>query len=244
MNAGAARPAPAREAWERRTAVPLVVVGVAFIVAYSVFVLAPELPLAVHSVLLLFLLVVWAVFFVDIVVRIALTPRGGRWRFAVTHPVDLLSALIPLFRAFRVLTPLDQIPYLRERTGNAVRVKFVVFALGYTVLFVFFVSLATLQAEREAPGASITSFGDAVWWAAVTIATVGYGDISPVTVLGRAYAVLLMVGGVAIIGVASATVVSLLNERIGALRHQGPGGREASPAERGDAPGGEGHGER
>lgn len=134
MNAGAARPAPAREAWERRTAVPLVVVGVAFIVAYSVFVLAPELPLAAHSVLLLFLLVVWAVFFVDIVVRIALTPRGGRWRFAVTHPVDLLSALIPLFRAFRVLT--------------------------------------------------------------------------------------------------------------GALRHQGPGGREASPPERGDAPGGEGHGER
>ena len=51
---------------------------------------------------------------------------------------------------------------------------------------------------RRARGANIENFGDAVWWAFVTITTVGYGDFYPVTVGGRFAAVLLMCGGVAV----------------------------------------------
>ena len=86
--------------------------------------------------------------------------------------------------------------------------------------WVFFLALATLQAERGAPGANIDTFGDAIWWAIVTIATVGYGDLYPVTPAGRFYAVLLMAGGIAIVGTASATIISYLNERVAGLRHQ------------------------
>jgi voltage-gated potassium channel len=84
-----------------------------------------------------------------------------------------------------------------------------------------FLALATLEAERYAPGANIVTFGDAIWWALVTIATVGYGDTYPVTALGRFYAVLLMAGGVAIVGTASATIISFLNERVAGLRRHG-----------------------
>ena len=42
-----------------------------------------------------------------------------------------------------------------------------------------------LEAERSAPEASITTFGEAVWWTITTISTVGYGDRYPVTVEGR-----------------------------------------------------------
>ena len=109
----------------------------------------------------------------------------------------------------------------------------------------FFLALATLQAERDAPGANIVTFGDAIWWAIVTIATVGYGDLYPVTPLGRFYAVLLMAGGIAIVGTASATIISYLNERVAGLRHRATGrharGAAVALDGRGARPVGHGH---
>jgi voltage-gated potassium channel len=60
---------------------------------------------------------------------------------------------------------------------------------------------------------SIDSFGDALWWATVTATTVGYGDVSPVTLEGRVIAVLLMVTGIGFIGVFTATVASFFIEQ-------------------------------
>ena len=52
--------------------------------------------------------------------------------------------------------------------------------------------------EHGHPGANITNLGDALWWAVVTIATVGYGDYYPVTAVGRVIAVFIMLGGIGI----------------------------------------------
>lgn len=227
MAAGAALAAPRREAWERVTTVPLVVLGVVFIVAYTVYVLAPWIPRGPGSVLFLALIVAWLVFVTDVIVRISLTPRGGRWRFVRTHPIDVLSAIIPVFRAFRVLTLLREVPYLQRRNGAAVRANIIIYGLTYAVVFVYFVSLATLQAERDAPGATITTFGDSVWWAIVTLATVGYGDMYPITTEGRLYAVFLMAGGVVIVGTASATVISYIGDRVSQVRRERTGGTGA-----------------
>ncbi|WP_136708656.1 potassium channel family protein [Agromyces sp. H66] len=209
-----------RTHWEQRTATLLVVLGGVFIVAYSVVVLWPDAPPAVRALLIVLLGMVWVVFIAEVVARIVLTPRGQRWAFVLRHPVDVLSAVLPLFRALRVVSMLGEVPYLKRRSGTAVRTRIVVFALSYALMFVYFIALATLAAERDAPGATITSFGSAVWWAVVTIATVGYGDTYPITVPGRIYAVMLMVGGVAIVGTASATIISLINERIGQVRQR------------------------
>jgi Ion channel len=51
-------------------------------------------------------------------------------------------------------------------------------------------------AEHEHQGANITKLGDALWWAVVTIATVGYGDYYPVTAVGRIIAVMMMLSGI------------------------------------------------
>lgn len=222
--------APARERWEHHTATPLVVLGVLYIVAYSVVVLMPASDGPLWTTIVVTLLLAWVVFIVDVVVRIVLTPAHGRWSFIWQHPVDVLSALIPLFRALRVIELFRRVPFLRRRTGAAVRTNIVIFAASYAVVFVYFVALATLSAERNAPGATITSFGEAIWWAIVTIATVGYGDTYPITIPGRIYAVLLMAGGVAIVGTASATIISLINERIGSARR---GHDEQPPADDG-----------
>ncbi|HWK20954.1 MAG TPA: ion channel [Microbacteriaceae bacterium] len=226
MEASAARLAE----WERLVRIPLLVLGILFIVAASVFALMPDLhPLPLLAAVVA-MLVAWLAFGADYIVRVALTPRGKRMSWVLHHPLLLAAVVLPVFRAVRVVDLLREIPAFRSDSRSVLRAQIVISALAYSLVFVYFVALSTLVAERDAPGATITNFPDALWWAAVTLTTVGYGDVVPITVLGRLYAVLLMLGGIVIIGVASGTAVSYISERVrghdrDVERHQGSDGQ-------------------
>jgi voltage-gated potassium channel len=84
----------------------------------------------------------------------------------------------------------------------------------------FCASLAVLDAERHAGGANITTFDDALWWSAVTVSTVGYGDKYPVTTDGRLVALGLMLGGIALIGVVTASFATWLIDRVRATEEE------------------------
>lgn len=71
-----------------------------------------------------------------------------------------------------------------------------------------FGSLAVLEVERNAPNGNIRTLGDAVWWSFTTMTTVGYGDHSPTTGLGRVVAVGLMISGIALLGVVTANIAA------------------------------------
>ncbi len=86
---------------------------------------------------------------------------------------------------------------------------------GTAVVAVGLGSLAVLDAERSAPEANITSFGDALWWSATTVTTVGYGDRFPVTTEGRLVAVVLMLLGIAVVSSVTAAVASWFLSQVG-----------------------------
>jgi len=71
-------------------------------------------------------------------------------------------------------------------------------------------SILILQFEVGAPDGNIKTGGEALWWAIVTITTVGYGDFYPVTMLGRLTAVFVMFAGIGIIGALASILASLL----------------------------------
>jgi voltage-gated potassium channel len=75
-------------------------------------------------------------------------------------------------------------------------------------------SLAILDAEQDAPHANITTFGDALWWAATTVTTVGYGDRFPVTTQGRFIAVALMAVGIGLVGAVTAAVAAWMVRQV------------------------------
>lgn len=225
-----AAPDARRLAWEARTSTVLAVLGTGFLIAYSVLVLVPDLDGALLLVTGAVLVITWVVFAVDMVARIALSDRGRRARFVLHHPLDVLALVMPLFRALRVVSLLQHIPLFAGRSGSAVRSSVGAHALIYAGVFVYVIALATLQTERGAPDATITSFGDALWWSIVTITTVGYGDTFPVTAAGRFLAVLLMAGGLVIIGTISAIVVSYITERVTAARAEGDAAHPSSSA--------------
>jgi voltage-gated potassium channel len=87
-----------------------------------------------------------------------------------------------------------------------------------TTVIVGLSSLAMWLIERHADGSNIRSFGDSLWWAMETITTVGYGDHHPTTVPGRWVAGSLMVIGLALVGVITATVVTWFFSELDVLR--------------------------
>jgi len=108
----------------------------------------------------------------------------------------------------------------------------VVLWVTVAVVVVLLASAATtLQLERDASGSKIRGLPDALWWAMETISTVGYGDIHPVTTGGRVVAVVLMVLGIGLIGIITATVVAWVFTEIG-LVGQVEEIEEATEAER------------
>src|SRR6185437_17060771 len=103
---------------------------------------------------------------------------------------------------------------LNRRATDSLRGKVAIYVAGATVIVLFCAALAVLDAERRNAHANITTFGDALWWASTTVMTVGYGDRFPVTVAGRFVAVGLMLGGIALLGVVTASIASWLIGRV------------------------------
>jgi voltage-gated potassium channel len=122
---------------------------------------------------------------------------------------------LPVLRPLRLLRLLTLLQLMKNFAGHALRGRVVTYAIGGAVLSVYVGALAVLDAEQDAPGSNIRTFGDALWWAVVTVTTVGYGDHYPVTLVGRCVAVVLMVGGLGLLGVITAAIASWLVEQVG-----------------------------
>ena len=77
------------------------------------------------------------------------------------------------------------------------------------ILIIIFGGIGVYLAEYKHPGSNITNLGDAFWWAIVTITTVGYGEYFPLTLVGRAIAVLVMLSGIGI----AVIIVTIFSQR-------------------------------
>jgi voltage-gated potassium channel len=136
------------------------------------------------------------VYAVDITVRARLAPH--HWFYVRHNPLSVASVFLPFLR---VLFSLQLLRSVFQR-GNFGR-----FALAASLLFLN-LTLVVYFFERHAPHGNIKSVGNALWWAVVTLTTVGYGDFYPVTWQGRVAAALLMFVGFAVLATVTAQISS------------------------------------
>jgi voltage-gated potassium channel len=196
--------------WEQRT-LPLLVAA-AILPIVQVFQDRPD------WIEVLVFVLSWLVFLIDLIVHIRLKPgylstRFGRFDTAIvviTFPWELLFpggtwlgtlVLVRLARLARVLVlALRGAPKLRLLTHRLGQ------AFLYVCILVTAAALIMVRVEPESSG--FATFGDALWWAIVTLTTVGYGDLTPVTALGRIVAVIVMLVGLAFLGAIAGTLAS------------------------------------
>ena len=126
----------------------------------------------------------------------------GKARFVRTHKLDLLMVLLPMLRLLRIIL------LLRRSLASVSTEKIAGSILSIVIAVVFASAFFMWRVEYDAPDATITTFRAAMWWAVVTTTTVGYGDYTPVTQVGRAIAIVVMIVGIGLIGTVSATVAA------------------------------------
>lgn len=211
MTTGDAQPSPEAR-WARATEWPLTVLAVAFLGAYAWPILDPDLGATWAMRCTWVSWAAWAGFATDYVVRLALsTDRGA---FVRSNVLDLLAVALPLLRPLRLLRLVALLSVLNRRAGGSLRGRVATYVAGATTLVIFVSSLAVLDAERRGSEPNITTFSDAVWWSVTTVTTVGYGDRYPTTGTGRFIAAGLMLAGIALLGVVTASLASWLIDRV------------------------------
>lgn len=197
--------------WEQRTEWPLALVAIVLLVMYSVQVLTrPHGDEA--RILWMASWAAWSLFVIDYFVRLSLASDRRQW--FLLHLFDLLIVALPLMRPLRLLRLVVLVGVLQKAVGNAVRGRILTYTISAVVLLIYVASLAILDTERGQLGATINTFGQAVWWSICTVTTIGYGALYPVTVSGRVVAVLLMVGGITLVGVVTASLASWIVQRV------------------------------
>jgi voltage-gated potassium channel len=137
-----------------------------------------------------------AIYAVDIVVRTALARH--HWQYLRHHPLGILVVFFPPLRVLLSLRLIRSV-FRRGQTLRFLIAAAMLVLDGAAIVYFF---------EHVAPGANIRTFGDAVWWAATTVTTVGYGDYTPVTLAGRITAVFVMAVAILTLAVVTAQVAA------------------------------------
>lgn len=225
------------ERYERHAEIPLLLLAVAFLIAYAWPVLDPRLDPDVATTLLVASWTVWAAFAIDFAVRIVLADR--RWAYARSHWYDVALIVLPMLRPLRLLRLLALARILNRSATSSLVGRVSTYVIGTAVMVTVLAALALLDVEQDADGANITTFGDALWFSAATVMTVGYGDRVPVTGEGRLIAVALMIVGIATVGAIIASITGWIVGQVEADAHKAEGGDQAfSGSEPGSGRGG------
>jgi len=174
------------------------------------------LPAQIRDVLNLFDILIALIFLADFFFR--LVRVSNKWQYLRTWGwLDLLSGIpYPIFNIARVARFVRVVFVMRTMRLQQVEssitkhpARSTLIGTGFlTFLVVVIGSALVLKFEEFAPHANIVTGGDALWWAVVTIATVGYGDKYPITEGGRITAAFLMAVGVVLFGVLSSFLAS------------------------------------
>ena len=133
------------------------------------------------------------------------------------RPLRILRILM-LFRLFKLLRYTNSIKQFRHVFIEQ-RFEFLTLSIIFTMAVIFGSAIIFIY-EGAGVNANIHSFFDAVYWSVITISTVGFGDIAPVTIQGKVATLFLVVGGMSVIAFFTSIVTTALNGKLVALKEE------------------------
>ena len=197
----------------------LTALAVAFLIAFSYPAFDNSVSSAQQGVIDIVQWVCWLAFAVDLIYGI--WKAEDKKSYLKRHPLEIASVLLPFLRPLRLMRVISfgGLAIQKVAIGRqfAITLKVIISAL-----FIAYISAVQITiTERAVESSNIKDFGDGLWWAISTVTTVGYGDYFPTTTEGKFIAVMLMVMGISLVGVITASVAAWFVKMANAESGQG-----------------------
>ena len=184
----------------------LTLLALVFLIAYSYPAFVTPISAETQSLIEIVQWVCWLAFAIDLLVGISIST--SKLNYLKHHILDVAAVLLPFLRPLRLMRVLSFGGLVIQKV--AIGRQFAI-TMKVAIASIFLAYVAAVQvtiSERGVEGSNIKNFGDGLWWAVTTVTTVGYGDRFPVTTEGRLLAVLLMLAGISLVGVITASIAS------------------------------------
>jgi voltage-gated potassium channel len=184
----------------------LTFLALAFLVAFSWPAFVVEIDPQTQRILDYVQWISWVAFAIDLLV--GLISADKKIKFLTHHPLEVITVLLPFLRPLRLLRVISfgTLVIQKIAVGRQFAITLKVFIASILLAYIGAVQITIT--ERGVEGSNIKNFGDGLWWAITTVTTVGYGDRFPITSTGRVLAVCLMLVGISLMGVITASVAA------------------------------------
>lgn len=184
----------------------LTFLALVFLITFSYPAFEPNISSTTQSNLDLLQWIIWGAFALDLLM--GLVTATNRKQFIIKHPLDIAAVLLPFLRPLRLLRVISfgGLALQKVAIGRQFAITVKVFIASIFIAYISAVQITI--SERAIEGSNIKNFGDGLWWAITTVTTVGYGDRYPTSAEGKFLAVGLMVVGISLMGVITASVAA------------------------------------
>ena len=190
----------------------------------------PNLKPQTRTILESIELVCVIVFTIEYLLRIFVADRKPKFIFSFFGIIDLL-AILPFYLSFGVdLRSLRALRFLRlfrvlklvrynramnhfTRAIKSAKEEIFLFIL-ITLILIYFAAVGIYYFENQAQPEHFSSIFDSLWWAIITLTTVGYGDVYPITVGGKIFTFLILMIGLGIVAIPTGIISSALTKSI------------------------------
>lgn len=184
----------------------LTFLALTFLVAFSYPAFTDSISESTNQILSTVQWVCWLAFAADLLIGIITS--DSKVAYLKRHPLEIASVLLPFLRPLRLMRVISfgGLALQKIAVGRqfAIMVK-----VAITTIFIAYIAAVQITiTERAVEGSNIKTFADGLWWAVTTVTTVGYGDRFPTTTEGRLLAVMLMLMGISLVGVITASVAA------------------------------------
>lgn len=170
------------------------------------------------------------VFTVEYILRIYVADNKPKFIFSVFGIIDIL-AILPFYLSFGIdLRSLRALRFIRlfrilkmARYNRAlshftraimVAKEEILLFLFVTFILIYFAAVGIYYFESQAQPEHFSSIFDSLWWAIITLTTVGYGDVYPITVGGRVFTFIILMIGLGIVAIPTGIISSALTKSI------------------------------
>lgn len=184
----------------------LTLLALVFLFAFSYPAFESDISANTQSNLDLLQWIIWGAFAFDLLM--GLVNASNRKQFLFKHPLDIAAVILPFLRPLRLLRVISfgGLALQKVAIGRQFAITVKVFIASIFIAYISAVQITI--SERTIEGSNIKNFGDGLWWAITTVTTVGYGDRYPTTMEGKILAVGLMIVGISLMGVITASVAA------------------------------------